>query len=237
MSKPPAAPLSIEDSLMDTPAISWIVENGKNIGYGLAIAVLLMILVYRIFASQASQSERDFMQVTKSLVELNDPAKKDAALQELNRILEKHPELQASYDGVIAQELLNQGDLTAATPFIERTFKRVQGETSPAYLQFSQTSVTLAQDKLTEALTQAYALQVDMLKEINNQPPAFGGTLYAFNLIRIALIEKELKNKDGEQKALAELKEIVKGTHRIKLNSLETQRVMLHLNGKTSFLD
>lgn len=224
-------PLSFEDRWLDNPSLQWIYQNGKTIGYVVLATLLILLLAYRYLATTSAQDEKDFAKAPQALALLNDPEKRDAALNELKLLLTKHPEIQPTYDGPIAQTLLNQGLTEEAEPFIQRTLARVAHETPADDLIFASTSLLISQGNLKEALTQAYDLKNKMLTEAKeNKTADFGGTLYAFNLIRIALIEKELKHAAEEQKAWGELQELTKGNYPIKIAPFEIHRIMTHFD-------
>lgn len=238
MAKQNSSPLSLEETLMDNPAIEWLMQNRRKIGYSALIVVLALILLYRLFAYRTEQTELEFTQAAKAFNQLNDPQKLESSLYDLELILARYPELQAKYDGAIAQRLLNADEVPLAIPYAERALNRVSGETTPPYLDYSKTTLLIAQGKLEEALKQAYALKNSMLQTINaHTAPDFGGTLYAFNLIRTALLEREFGHKAEERKGWDELNDMMKGTHPVKISALDWQRVVSHFEDQGANLN
>jgi hypothetical protein len=144
----------------------------------------------------------------------------DDSLQKLQTILKKHPELHAKYDGAIAQALLSAQNPTEAAPYAERTLQRTQGETPAPYLDYASTTLLIANGKYDEALKAAQSLKS------NTEYP----TLYAFNLLRIAFLNRELKNTQAEKAAWAEVKQLAEGTHAVKISPVEMRRILSHYN-------
>src|SRR5580700_10398436 len=82
--------------------------------------------------------------------------------------------------------------------------------TSPYYARFSQNTLTISQGKYAQALEEAKSLKTDLEKddafwEGRDKFVRSGTILYAYNLLRIATLEKELGSKEGELKAWEEL--------------------------------
>lgn len=209
---------------MHHPYVDLLIQNSRQIGYGALILLLLSIFAYRFLSYKSTQSERDFALAKENIQSLSDPEKQEASLLSLQNILYQHPELQAKYDGIIGQILLTQGKALEATPYIERTFARVNKDASPFDIDFAKNSLLITNGQFNEALKSAYLLK-DSLLTAATEP-----TLYAFNLIRIAFLEKELQNKPAEQKAWTELKEMASPSHPLKISSLEHGRIMTHFD-------
>lgn len=202
---------------MDLPFVQFLIKNSRQIGYGALILLLVFILGYRFLAYRSSLAEKDFIAAKEAAQDL----KKESSLATLQSILSTHPSLQAKYDGLVGQTLLTQGKLEEAKPYIERTLARTQAEASPSDLEYAKTSLLIAEGHYDEALKNAY-----LLKERDISP-----TLYAFNLIRIAFLERTLQNPAAEQKAWSELKEM-EG----KMAAHEYNKVMTHFDDQGASL-
>lgn len=227
---------------MELPAMQWIKDHKKQLSYGFLLFCLFLVFLYRIFASQTAKAEENYIALASAASIVNNPEasteKRTAALADLRRLLENSPNLQAKYDGLIAQSLILEKKIDEATPYIEQTFSRVKGEDSPYYIDYSKTSIALAGGKKEEALKEAYLLRDKMLQvEPANRSTQFGGILYAFNLIRIALLEKELQNKDAEKKAWQELKQMGDSTSPVQISREDLQKVMTHFDNEGAKLD
>ena len=129
---------------------------------------------------------------------------------QLQKLIRKHPELHAKYDGAIAQKLLSHSEKGLATSYGKATLKRI-GDFSPYYKDFSKCSLMIVDQKLEEALQNAKALKASMdgddrFWEKKSDFVRHGCILYAYNLLRIAMLEKVAGTPEGELAAWAELK-------------------------------
>ena len=229
-------------ALLELPAIQWIKDNKKQISYGFLLLCLALILLYRAFANQTAKAEENYLAMASIASIVNNPdapaEKRATALADLRRLLESSPNLQAKYDGLIAQSLISNQKIDEAMPYINQTFSRIKGEDSPYYIDYSKTSIALASGKKEDALKEAYALRDKMLQVAPaDRSVQFGGILYAFNLIRIALLEKEFQNKDAEKKAWQELQQMSDSASTISISKQDLHRVMTHFDNEGAKLD
>jgi hypothetical protein len=216
---------------VDLPFVQFLIKNSRQIGYGAFVLLVLVILSYRFLAYRSHQTEKDFILAKEAVQSLNNPEKEGGSLLTLQSLLNEHKDLQPKYDGIIGQTLLVQGKTEEAKGYIKRTFNRVKHEASPFDLEFAKTSLLIGEGHLNEALKNAYLLKDKMLEAI--LPPS---TLYAFNLIRIAFLERALKNSTAEQKAWTELKEMGETSSPIKISAHELNKVMTHFDDQGASL-
>lgn len=132
-----------------------------------------------------------------------------------DQILKKHPELTTLYQGKIGQKLLNANLTKEAKSFVEGALKKnsptIFDSKYPYYSLYSQTSLTISESHFEQALKEAIELKESMEKdegfwEKSSKNDAAGGTLFAFNLARIAMLFGDLHDKKNEKKAWEELK-------------------------------
>lgn len=223
MSKQIQIPLMNSSLFDDHPLMQWVEKNGRMLLIALLALISLLFFLYRQTASKHSQAEQDYFQAANAIVQMKDPAKTSEALADLQLILAKHPELNARYDGPIAEDLLVANNLNAAEPYAERTFQRVTSDMSPLYLQYAKTSLTIAAGKSEEALKEAFRLKGQLL---DTNAKLFGPDLYLFNLIRIAMLERTLNQKEEEHKTWDELLQIGKGNAPVPISSSDFERVI-----------
>jgi tetratricopeptide (TPR) repeat protein len=194
----PPQPLSLADHLEEHHVVQWLSKHGLTLIYFLLGAFFLFLLWYR-FLGGNYHSEQNFYEAESSLIKLqNDPQDSQAALEKLRALLKAHPELHASYDGLIAQALLNEGDVKEATAYAEPTIERTKSENAPFFTDFAQTSLLIADKKYSEALQQAQALN----KKIHDEQGARqeNTLLFAYNLLRIGMLQQELgKTEEANQ--------------------------------------
>ena len=137
--------------------------------------------------------------------------KKDDGFAKLQKILKNHPELHAKYDGAIAQKLLGSSENGLAKIYGKAALKRMGGF-SPYYSDFSKATLLISEKKLSEALDEAKKLKENMdhdasFWEKKSDVARHGCILYAFNLLRIAMLEGAAGTGEGELKAWKVLKE------------------------------
>lgn len=134
----------------------------------------------------------------------------DASLySELRSAIRKNPALRFKYEAVMAQKLLDVKKIDEALEMAHRSLERVKDE-APFHAEFAYTSLLIAQGSYQEALEKAVALkeQIGTIFDLNSLsgPHLIGGSvLYAHNLVRIACLQQELKNRPGEKAAWEEL--------------------------------
>ena len=210
--------MQLEDPWIEHPAIQWAISNRKNIAYYALILLLLLIAAYRFLAGASQQKERDFIAAANEAEAVQTSDNPESALQNLSAILSRHKELQTKYDGIIAQALLNDDKTEEALLYANSSLERFKDTTPDSFLEYSKNTLLIAQNNWNEALANSIALK----EKIDNP------TLYLFNLVRIALLQKELKLTKNEKESWNEIQNIKNGTHKIKLSQTEAQRILSH---------
>ncbi|MCB1115126.1 MAG: hypothetical protein KDK71_01550 [Chlamydiia bacterium] len=175
--------------------------NWKKVGwYVLPVALLVYGLVVKFGVGKA-QLEKDYVAATVSFKKWNQILdSKDKEFIQLDKLVKKHPELQSHYDASVGQGLLAALSVNEASPYIERTIKRTN---RPFYADFSKATLKMSQGKYREALQDSLNLREHMLSNIQQNDHS---TLFAFNLLRIAILSQRLGAKDQELLAWQELK-------------------------------
>ncbi len=130
---------------------------------------------------------------------------KDQTLERLQKIMSQHPELHAKYDGAIAQKLLSANEHQLAERYARSNWKRVD-HSFPYYTTFSSCSLMIEEGLYQEALDRSRQLQLQLEgdQQFWSQPQKgvrYGSILYAFNLLRIAILEEIAGSPEGEQVA------------------------------------
>lgn len=124
---------------------------------------------------------------------------------EMKKALKKVPNLERKYNAVIAQKLFQKDRLSDALNIAYSSIQKIEEE-APFHAAYGKTSLLIEQGSYQDALEKSVGLKERMQKQCNFQNPNAGGTfLYVHNLLRIACLQKELKNKPGEKAAWDEL--------------------------------
>jgi hypothetical protein len=129
------------------------------------------------------------------------------ALLNLKYALKKHPNLKTLYEGNITQGLMikneiNSNDIKHFDKCISKTINDL-----PFYSKYSNISLLIAKKNYKKALKEAIDLKELMQKDLRflkDQTLPAGPILYSLNLLRIAVLNKELNLKE-EKNALEDL--------------------------------
>lgn len=124
--------------------------------------------------------------------------------EKMKDAVRKVPALQKKYEAVIAQKLLDVERTEEALKLAGKSLARVKGEV-PYHTAFAASSLLIEQGSYQEALEKAVRLKELMSGSFQSDSLAGGALLYAHNLLRIAFLQQELKNRPGEKAAWEEL--------------------------------
>ncbi|MCP5507862.1 MAG: hypothetical protein H7A37_06140 [Chlamydiales bacterium] len=205
---------TLAEKIEEHPYTKWLHDNSRLVFYVLIATVALIFVVYRWSASSNAQAERNYIEAAEEFNTFEgrgkraiSPATKQEALEALVTILNVQPDLQAKYDGPIAQELLIRQKGEEAAPFADRVFNRTEKNNIPYFSNYGATSLTIANGDTEAALMQSKKLKELMLadKAENDYP-----YLYAYNLFRIAMLEQQQAHNAEELTAWQELKAFTK---------------------------
>lgn len=220
-----------ESSLEDHPIFSWLEKNSRNILLTVIGIALLLGLWYRYASNKHVEAEHDYFQAANAIELMKNPSKASIALAELQTILARRPELNAKYDGILAQNLLIANNPALAGVYASKNFERIHQEASPLFLSFAKNSLTIGENKTQEGLANALALKEEMEKIAKESGQhQFGAQLYIFNLIRIAMLQHALNEQTNEAKSWEELLQISSSEHPMKFNPAEVEKAMSHFN-------
>jgi hypothetical protein len=189
----------------------WIIEHSKTILLSFITLILLAFLLFQLMGKVSSGKKSDYLEVQKAFTAwVSQETEDHNLLKDLEKPLSRHPELQAKFGNQIAQRLLSLGDVNKADAYAKAALVRSRDLTSPYYSRFSRNTLMISQGKYLEALEEAKRLKIDLEKddafwESRDKFIRSGTILYAYNLVRIASLERQLGSKEGELKAWEEL--------------------------------
>lgn len=181
------------DEFNESPLLEWINQNKSNLIYGFLILLAAIFLLYRFMAGTATRNEKDFYTAENfgSKLYVADGAKDNIA--KLAEIVARQPELQARFDGEMAQAYLLLNMPEEAKPLMERNLSRIDEST---YAKTSaQISLLVGEGKLKEAYTESLKLK-ESLK--GDSVPI----LYLYNMYRIHALSLQVAPKEEQQKNL-----------------------------------
>lgn len=187
--------------------LDWFKEHARLLMAGGAFLMVLIVGAAQISGWSRGDSQRDFV-AAERVYQKWEGSKKSLAI--LEKLIRRHPELHAKYDGAIAQKLLTSSEHGLAKSYASAALKRTEFF-SPYHTQFSKDSLLITEGKLSEALADAKGLKKSMQEddafwENRSSVVRHGSLLYAYNLLRIAMLEKVTGSPEGELAAWEELK-------------------------------
>lgn len=177
------------------PAVEWITAH-KNLLLGIFLGLMLFLILASQFINwRTLNAEKDFFQAQTLFTQFQNSAIQQptenstaaADFDQLEALLQRHPELKPKYDGGLAQSFLINGQTEQAQPIIEGIFKRTQPDHLSLYQDYTQTSLLIGHGKFEESLQRALKLKTSLDQLDEKGPPL----LYIFNLIRIATLYQQ----------------------------------------------
>ena len=188
----------------------WFVEQGKHILIASAAIAALLFFLFPL-SKRFSSGRADYLKAETAFSTWAAQEKHDLALfKQVSDPLARHPELAAKFGTLIAQRLLTLGETKLAESYAQAALKRTHALLSPYHALFSENTLRISQGRLQEALEAAYQLknrmaQDDVLWTNSGHATKGGRALYAYNLLRIASLERETGSKNGEKAAWDEI--------------------------------
>ncbi|MBI5346446.1 MAG: hypothetical protein HZB76_04825 [Chlamydiae bacterium] len=178
--------------------VLWAVQKKDFLFYGFVAIVLLGIVIYKSGGfshggvKNIAQVEKSFGEWEKSF----DNRSFDSLKSEIN----KNSSFLTKYQSQIAQKLIWRKESFSSNEenLIKDSIERVETQI-PFYQKFAKTTLAISNKNYGQALDEAKELKLAL--KISSQTPIF----VTYNLLRIASLEKELNNKEGELAALEEL--------------------------------
>ncbi len=120
----------------------------------------------------------------------------------LQNALDLDPSWGKRHAASIAQSLFLQNRPQEAQPFAERALKPLESQ-APDHAAYAATTLCIEQEKFQEALERSVRLHEKIQADPSLQ------LLHAYNLLRIACLQKALTNVPGELSAWKELEELL----------------------------
>ena len=176
---------------------------------------LLALFIIFKFSLYGAKSEAEFLSAKSEYIQWEKSKDlEDSHFQTLKELMRKHPELAVPYESLIIQKILALGKEKKAASFIENLLKRRADKPSTYYTQFAETTLLIEKGGVEKALQEAISLKETMLSDKNfwesQKTPHFGSVLFAFNLLRVAMLSKNLGKEEEELVAWRELKHYAK---------------------------
>lgn len=238
----PSQSLPDLELLEENTVLDWLHKNSRNLVVALGALIAFFILGTLFFSHKVNRAEEDYLNAETLSAKLQLPLLTDddrisntQAYEQLSQIINSRPELQAKYDGLIAQALISQGKIQEALPIAERNLQRIGKDNLPFYNDYSNATLLMAQQQYDQALkltTQTQSHMQAQAKEATdeNTPRSFGDTLYAFNTLRIAVLQQNAHNSAEANKAWESLMQSYNGQGGVVTNKRAVEAVVAHID-------
>lgn len=201
------------DRIKETPYFQWFLDNGAKLPYIFGGMILVIALIFKFSTSKNNQAESNYLlaenyfQLLTRYLQGESEGSKEVlvTLDKLAEITKSYPELNSRYDGLIAQLLLAMNKEKEAEPYAARTLQRTKKDNTPYHTAFSETTLLIAKGNYAEALDRAKELQKQLNTATETGKPNFQyNYLFAYNLLRIAMLEQQIGTSQGEKAAWEE---------------------------------
>jgi len=188
--------------------LRWITSHAKQIFYTLCTLIALLVFLFSFSKKFMSNPVSDYVKVQTAFANWAGKESHDKALfKELSVPLSRHPELAARFGTLIAQRLLSLGETTLAKEYADAALKRTRALLSPYHALFAENTLRISQKEFTYALKAAHQLKKEMESDekLWKEKKETSRILYAYNLLRIAALERETGSIEGERAAWEEV--------------------------------
>lgn len=190
-----------------------ISERKKEIATGSAAVIAGVAILIGYF--QSGPDAPAYARAEAAFAQWQASPRDEALYQKMRRAIQKAPALGKKYEGALAQTLLNTEKIDAALLMANRSIRRAESDV-PFHASYAQTTLLVEQGAYQKALESAVGLKEQMgrafdLKQLSD-PLVGGALLYVHNLLRIACLQQELKNRPGEKAAWEELEGFLKSS-------------------------
>lgn len=200
---------TLSEKLNEHPLLNWINDNTKNLLYILVIVACLGVLAYRVLNYWSSQTGYNYVVAENDFADLHaqNGEEFEATANSLISTINSQQDLQPIYDGKLAQLLLVKGDVSQAEPLINRALGRTREDSGPLYNRYVETTVLIAKQDYPEALQQAN----DLHQYLVGNPDEAGPNLLAMNMLRRAMLQKQLGLTEEESMTWFEWRQYASG--------------------------
>ena len=182
--------------------IDWLLRHKRLLSTIFTLIITFLGLLFYYFQREKREAFNQYMEAAMSYRTWEKSHFKDhTSLEKLLLLMDQRPDIAASCEGKIAQ--IEGGERLAF--FQQKVLERSRElwDRFPYHLEYAMVSQLIETKKESDALISAIELK-QKLRTASQE----GSRLYAFNLLRIAVLEKRVGSMENEVIALRELKEL-----------------------------
>lgn len=215
--------LEIDSESSEERLASFLTQYGKPLLLAAGLLIALLLGGYLWHAASRGEAEGDYLLAETSFQQLTKVQAGETSLADnpsfvtLKKMLAKHPELGARYDGPLAQTLLKLGDVPLAVVYADLALKELAKENMPFYEEYAKTSLLIAQGDYRDAFKRASFLQKRMKEEMQTKNSSvtrgFSPQLFLANQLRLAALLQQLDLPAEELKAWQEVEQLAASSH------------------------
>lgn len=189
--------------------LMFVMQNRRLLNAGIAcFSGIVLLIVY----FQTAPGPEKYAAAEESVAKWQEMGD-DVSYVEMRKALKKVPLLEKKYASVIAQKLFQKNQLADALALAQKSIQQIEDD-APFHAAYGSSTLLIEQGAFQDALEQSVQLKEKMLSQIGPSLDV-GDILYAHNLLRIACLQKELKNKPGEKAAWDELEKFLETKQKI----------------------
>ena len=196
---------------MDVDWIQNLSERKKQVAIGSASVIAGLAILIGYF--QSGPNALNYAAAEAAFAQWHASPRDDQLYRSMQGAIRSVPALQQKYEASIAQKLLNTDKINEALVMANRSLSRVK-EDAPFHAIYAHTSLLIEQGGFQQALENAVALKEQMGVSFLTEQKG-GSLLYVHNLLRIACLQQQLKNRPGEKAAWEELERFLKTDTRL----------------------
>ncbi len=179
----------------------WLVDHRKQFFSILAIMVFSGVIIYKTIQLYGLKGNEGAVVAENIYQGWKTSPQDNKSFSDLKKFLHKYPDIRPKYEGLMVQQLLINENLSEEAVFMaNKALKRTDKEL-PYYSSYSYTTLLILQKKYENALLEAKKLKNEIASDLSflkGDAEVAGPLLYSYNLLRIAFLEKELKNSENE---------------------------------------
>lgn len=216
--------------IMDFAEIqNWLLnlsERKKQIGISMVCVAAGAALLITYF--QTEPSALSYVEAQKDFALWCSSPQDETLYANMKSAMRHVPALTKRYEAKMAQKLIDMDKLDEALVMADHSLSRVR-EDIPYHAKYAEVSFLIERGNFQEALEKAVALKEQMGSSFLVSSKG-GSLLYLHNLLRIACLQQELKNRPGEKAAWEELEKFLYAAEKpaqILLNSFSEKQINL----------
>jgi hypothetical protein len=192
---------------------SFLANYKKVLRVLLPAFFLVMFIVLRVSLAK-DKAETDFLSARLAYEVWEEGEGLDTVyLANLKTYIKKHPELSQRFENPMLQRFIAQGETKLSVPLIEKALGKVIEKPS-YYDRFGRASLLITNGLTEKALNESLLLKNDLILDSDfwreSQRKHRGSVLFAFNLLRVAMLYQSLHKTNEEYAAWREFKRYAK---------------------------